>query len=82
MEQFEITLTAISEKKVTILAESTEEAMKKAGKIYEETDLLDFTDDDVMELSVGVVVVEEEANLCATCDCYCHTCEDDSFFGR
>ena len=52
MKQYEMTLVAISEKKVRISAESAENAAEMLEKIYSETNILDFTDGDVTDVSI------------------------------
>lgn len=51
MRQYEITLIAISEKRVHIQAESVKAAVDMMEKIYCETDALDFDEEDVTEVS-------------------------------
>lgn len=52
MKQYEMTLVAISEKRVKISAESAEAAAQMVEKIYTETNILDFTDRDVTDVSI------------------------------
>lgn len=52
MKQYEMTLVAISEKRVRISAESAENAAEMLEKIYKETNILDFTDGDVTDVSI------------------------------
>lgn len=52
MKQYEMTLVAISEKRVRISAESAEAAAQMVEKIYTETNILDFTDRDVTDVSI------------------------------
>ena len=47
-----MTLVAISEKRVKISAESAEAAAQMVEKIYTETNILDFTDRDVTDVSI------------------------------
>lgn len=52
MKQYEMTLVAIAEKRVRISAESAEAAAEMIEKIYNETNILDFTDRDVTDVSI------------------------------
>lgn len=52
MKQYEMTLVAISEKRVRISAESAEAAAAMVEKIYSETNILDFADRDVTDVSI------------------------------
>lgn len=52
MKQYEMTVVAISEKRVRISAESAEAAAGMIEKIYNETNILDFTDRDVTDISI------------------------------
>lgn len=52
MNQYEMTLVAISEERVRISAESAEAAAEMVEKIYSETNILDFSDRDVTDVSI------------------------------
>lgn len=52
MKQYEMTLVAVSEKRVRISAGSAEAAAEMMEKIYSETNILDFTDRDVTDVSI------------------------------
>ena len=52
MRQYEMTMVAVSEKKVKLSAESAEAAAAMVEKIYNETNILDFTNGDVTDVSV------------------------------
>lgn len=52
MKQYEMTLVAISEKRVRISAESAEAAAQMVEKIYSETNILDFSNRDVTDVSI------------------------------
>lgn len=52
MRQYEMTMVAVSEKKVKVSAESAEAAAAMVEKIYNETNILDFTNGDVTDVSV------------------------------
>lgn len=58
MNQYEMTLVAISEKRVKISAESAEAAAEMVEKIYSETNILDFSDRDVTDVSILVKAAE------------------------
>ena len=47
MKEFEVTLTAVSRKTFKLRADSQEDAFLLAEAILENTDLLDFSDEDV-----------------------------------
>jgi hypothetical protein len=47
-----MTMVAVSEKKVKVSAESAETAASIVEKIYNETNILDFTNRDVTDISV------------------------------
>ncbi|MDE6053614.1 MAG: hypothetical protein K2G55_07620 [Lachnospiraceae bacterium] len=52
MKQYDMTMVAVSEKKVKVSAESAEAAASMVEKIYNETNILDFTNRDVTDISV------------------------------
>ena len=52
MKQYEMTLVAVSEKRVRISAESAEAAAGMVEKIYSESNILDFTNRDVTDVSI------------------------------
>lgn len=52
MKQYEMTLVAVSEKRVRISAESAEAAAEMVEKIYSESNILDFTNRDVTDVSI------------------------------
>ncbi len=60
MRQYEMTLVAISEKRVKISAESAETAAKMVEKIYSETNILDFSNRDVTDVSVLARAIDIE----------------------
>lgn len=60
MKQYEMTLVAISEKRVKISAESAETAAKMVEKIYSETNILDFSNRDVTDVSVLARAIDIE----------------------
>lgn len=70
MNQYEMTLVAISEKRAKIYAESPEEAAELLEKVYHKTNILDFTNEDVTDISVAGM----EVNSCENCGFYCVEC--------
>ncbi len=52
MKQYELTLVAVSEKRVRISAESAEAAAEMVEKIYSESNILDFTNRNVTDVSI------------------------------
>ncbi len=60
MRQYEMTLVAISEKRVKISAESAETAAKMVEKIYSETNILDFSNRDVTDVSFLAKAIDIE----------------------
>lgn len=52
MKQYEMTLVAVSEKRVKISAESAEATAEMVEKIYSESNILDFTNRDVTDVSI------------------------------
>ena len=61
MKQYEMTLVAVSEKRVRISAESAEAAAEMVEKIYSESNILDFTNRDVTDVSVLAKAADVEA---------------------
>lgn len=64
MKQYEMTLVAISEKRVKISAESAEAAAQMVEKIYSETNLLDFSNRDVTDVSVLAKAADVKESVC------------------
>ena len=64
MRQYEMTLVAISEKRVKISAESAETAAKMVEKIYSETNILDFSNRDVTDVSVLAKAADVKESGC------------------
>lgn len=58
MKNYEVTLTATSCKRVTLSAESEKAAKKLAGDLYFSSDMLDFNNDDIDEVSIEVNEIE------------------------
>lgn len=67
MKQYEMTLVAISEKRMRISAESVEAAAEMVEKIYSETNILDFSNRDVTDVSILGKAVDMEKCGCGTC---------------
>ena len=63
MKEFEVTIKATAFKKAKEFAETEEAAINLANEIYCKTNLLDFKDEDVDEISVDAdeISVEESA---------------------
>ena len=59
MKEYEVTLMATSYKTVTVRAESEDEASLIAMNVYNQTDLLNFTDDDVDEIAMTADEIEK-----------------------
>lgn len=74
MNQYDITLVAISEKKVSVYTESMEEAVKIAKKMYNNTNALDFSDEDVTGISFVGREKDAGEHAYEMCELYCHTC--------
>lgn len=81
MNEYTILITATSEKRVTIKAHNKDEALALGMAIYDCSDLLHFTDDDISELT-GVVEAEldnsndnnECCEICEECEHCCDEC--------
>ena len=74
MNQYDITLVAISEKKVSVYTESMEEAVKMVKSMYSSTDALDFLDEDVTGISFVGREKDAGEHACEMCEFYCPTC--------
>ena len=74
MNQYDITLVAISAKKVSVYTESMEEAVKMVKSMYSNTDALDFSDEDVTGISFVGREKEVGEHACEMCEFYCPTC--------
>lgn len=59
MKEYEVTLMATSYKMVKVRAGCEDDAALIAMNVYHQTDLLDFTDDDVDEIAVTADEMEE-----------------------
>ena len=64
MKQYEMTLIAISEKKVGISAKSAVSAAGMLEEIYNKTNILDFTDKDVTDVSIVGKAVDRKEGGC------------------
>ncbi|GFI11243.1 hypothetical protein IMSAGC007_03716 [Lachnospiraceae bacterium] len=74
MKQYEMTLVAISEKRVKISAESAEAAAQMVEKIYSETDILDFSNRDVTDVSVLAKAADIKESVCNAYPEGCGSC--------
>lgn len=82
MRQYEMTLVAISEKRVKISAESAEAAAQMVEKIYSETNLLDFSNRDVTDVSVLAKAADTiEGNSGDICARRSYSMGSDSIYG-
>lgn len=52
MKRYEMTLVAVSQKKVKVQAGSADDAAELVEKMYNETNVLNFTDSDVTDVSI------------------------------
>ncbi len=67
MNCYDMTLVAVSQKKVKVQAGSADDAAGLVEKMYNETNALDFTDKDVADISI--VVSAENAGGCGNRGC-------------
>ena len=67
MNQYDMTLIAIAEKQVKIQAVSVEDAAKVVEDLYNKTDILDFRNGDVTDISV--VGIEQNGRIQVECRC-------------
>lgn len=74
MKEFEVTLTAVSRKTFKLRADSQEDAFLLAEAILENTDLLDFSDEDVD--SMDMTCEEQCGGVCEICSRACEDCGD------
>ena len=74
MKEFVVTLTAVSKKNFHMKADSQEDAFLLAEAILENTDLLDFTDEDVD--SMDMTCEEQCGGVCEICGNACENCGD------
>ena len=74
MKEFEVTLTAVSRKTFKLRADSQEDAFLLAEAILENTDLLDFSDEDVD--SMDMTCEEQCGGACEICSRACEECGD------
>ena len=74
MKEFDITLSAVSKKKFTLRASSQDEASLLVDAILENTNLLDFTDEDVD--TVDIDCEEICGGVCEICSRACGSCGD------
>ena len=62
MKNYEVTLMATSYKKVEICADNERVAEGLAARMYQQTDMLNFTNEDVAELAVQATEMEKAAD--------------------
>ena len=74
MKEFEITLNAVSRKKFRVNADSQEDALLLAEAILENTDLLDFSNQDVDSMNMSCE--EQCGGVCEICSRACEQCGD------
>lgn len=60
MNEYDITITATSVKEFTVFADSYDEAHELAEDIFFNSDLVDFTDNDIVGIDVEVDSTNEE----------------------
>lgn len=74
MKEFVVTLTAVSKKQFTLRASSQEEADLLVEAILENSNLLNFTDEDVS--SMDMTCEEQCGGVCEICGNACENCGD------
>ena len=74
MKEFEVTLTAVSKKTFKLRADSHEDAFLLAEAILENSDLLNFSDEDVD--SMDMTCEEQCGGVCDICSRACENCGD------
>ena len=74
MKEFEVTLTAVSKKTFKLRADSHEYAFLLAEAILENSDLLNFSDEDVD--SMDMTCEEQCGGVCDICSRACENCGD------
>ena len=74
MNQYDMTLIAIAEKQVKIQAVSVEDAAKVVEDLYNKTDILDFRNGDVTDISVVGIEHDQEQNGRIQVECRCKNC--------
>ena len=62
MNEYNVTLTATSIKEFSVVADSHDEAYKLAEDIFFNSDLADFTDEDIVGIDVDVEENDEDFN--------------------
>ena len=72
MKEFEVSMTAVSRKSFKLRADSQEKAFLLAGAILENTNLLDFSDEDVD--SMDMTCEELCGGECEICSRACENC--------
>lgn len=74
MNQYDMTLIAVAEKQVKIQAESAEDAAKVVEILYNKTDILDFQNGDVSDISVVGIEHDQKGNGYKNIESYCKNC--------
>lgn len=74
MKTFEITLSGVAKKVFTVVAKSREDAIKQAHNIYLNTNLIDFTSEDIDTVFVTHVEEKSEIHPEKFCDGNCDHC--------
>lgn len=74
MKEFEITLNAVSRKNFRVSADSQEDALLLAEAILENTDLLDFSNQDVDSMNMSCE--EQCGGVCEICSRDCTFMDD------
>jgi len=74
MNQYDMTMIAVAEKRVRIQAESAEDAAEIVEVLYNKTDILDFHNGDVTDISVVGIEHEQKENACKNVESYCKNC--------
>ena len=74
MNQYDMTLIAIAEKQVKIQAVSVEDAAKVVEDLYNKTDILDFRNGDVTDISVVGIEHDQKQNGRIQVECRCRNC--------
>ena len=75
MKEYEVTVKMIFKKEMKVRANSGNEAMDKAKDIVTNTDLVEFGDDELDEISIEAERYEH--NTCDDCDEDCEFRDDD-----
>ena len=74
MKQFEVTMTAVSKKTFKVQAETQDEAFTLVDAILDNTNLLEFTDEEVDNMEI--TCEEQCGGVCEICSRACEVCGD------